>query len=379
MTADQSGSVTGMLEAAGQGDKAAIGQLYGMLYPELRSLAHQRVRNHNNLQMLDTTSLVHESYLRLVKAGRINVENRKHFLAYAAHVMRSVVVDFVRHARTERQGGAELHVTLNSDVLDGVASPADEILRMHEFLEELAQVDQRLVSVIEMRYFAALDNDQIAEVLGVTDRTVRRDLEKARLLLLDALLVKRDAAEIAELSRLIDAALELPAEQRPTWIEQLPSEHDTLKPALRKLLAMPPAGNNTYTLSDVSQQVHVAMQGAAGAAESLEFKEGARVGPYELIRELGRGGMGTVWLARRTEGLTRRVVALKLPHPGMLHAEFAARMGRERDILESLAHPNIARLYDAGVTPAGQPYLALEYVEGVPLNVYCDKQAPGAA
>jgi RNA polymerase sigma factor (TIGR02999 family) len=185
---DQSGSVTGMLEAASQGDKTAIGQLYGMLYPELRNLAHQRVRNHNNLQMLDTTSLVHESYLRLVKAGRIEVENRKHFLAYAAHVMRSVVVDFVRHARTAKQGGADLHVTLNSDVIDGVASPADEILRLHEFLEELAQVDARLVSVIEMRYFAALDNEQIAEVLGVTDRTVRRDLEKARLLLLDALL-----------------------------------------------------------------------------------------------------------------------------------------------------------------------------------------------
>jgi eukaryotic-like serine/threonine-protein kinase len=189
--------------------------------------------------------------------------------------------------------------------------------------------------------------------------------------------LKRGAAEIAELSRLIDAALELPPEQRPTWIEQLPAEHDTLKPALRKLLAMPAAGNSTYTLSDVSQQVHVAMQGAAGAAESLEFKEGARVGPYELIRELGRGGMGTVWLARRTEGLTRRVVALKLPHPGMLHAEFAARMGRERDILESLAHPNIARLYDAGVTPAGQPYLALEYIEGRPIGAYCDEKQLG--
>jgi RNA polymerase sigma factor (TIGR02999 family) len=188
MTADESGSVTGMLEAAGRGDKTAIGQLYGLLYPELRALAHQRVRSHNNLQMLDTTSLVHESYLRLVKAGGVDVENRRHFLAYAAHVMRSVVVDFVRHARTEKQGGGDLHVTLNSDVIDSVPSPADEILRLHEFLEELAQVDQRLVNVIEMRYFAALDNDQIAEVLGVTDRTVRRDLEKARLLLLDALL-----------------------------------------------------------------------------------------------------------------------------------------------------------------------------------------------
>ena len=125
--------------------------------------------------------------------------------------------------------------------------------------------------------------------------------------------MKRNAAEIAELSRLLDAALELPPEQRDTWIEQLPATQDTLKPALRKLLAMPPAGNNTYTLSDVSQQVQAAMQGAAGAAETLEFKQGARVGPYELIRELGRGGMGTVWLARRTEGLTRRTVALKLP------------------------------------------------------------------
>ncbi len=187
MTANEPGSVTGMIEAAGHGDKAAIGQLYGLLYPELRNLAHQRVRRHDNLQMLDTTSLVHESYLRLVNAGRINVENRRHFLAYAAHVMRSVVVDFVRHRGTERAGGDELHITLNSDVIDAVASPADEILRLHEFLEELAQVDQRLVSVIEMRYFAALDNEQIADVLGVTDRTVRRDLEKARLLLLDAL------------------------------------------------------------------------------------------------------------------------------------------------------------------------------------------------
>lgn len=189
--------------------------------------------------------------------------------------------------------------------------------------------------------------------------------------------MKRGAAELAELSRLIDVALELPADQRSTWIEQLPADQDTLKPALRKLLAMPPAGNHTYTLSDVSHQVQVALQGAAGAAESLQFAPGARVGPYELIRELGRGGMGTVWQARRTEGLTRRVVALKLPHPGLLHAEFAARMERERDILESLAHPNIARLYDAGVTAAGQPWLALEYVEGVPIDVYCDTRRLG--
>ncbi|MEO8019750.1 MAG: serine/threonine-protein kinase [Pseudomonadota bacterium] len=189
--------------------------------------------------------------------------------------------------------------------------------------------------------------------------------------------MKRSAAEIATLSGLIDAALDLPLEERSTWIEQLPSAHDTLKPALRRLLTVQPASDSDDTLGDVSRQVQAAIAGAAGATEALEFKEGARVGPYELMRELGRGGMGTVWLARRTEGLTRRVVALKLPHPGLLHGEFAARMARERDILESLAHPNIARLHDAGMTPAGQPYLALEYIEGVPITAYCDQKRLG--
>ena len=187
MAVETTGAVTEMLAAAGQGDRVAIGKLYSILYPELRDLAHQRVRNMHNMTVLDTTSLVHESYLRLVKTGKIAVENRKHFLGYAARVMRSVVVDFVRQASAQRRGGDELHVTLNSNVVDSVESPADEIIRLHEFLNELAIVDQRLVSVVEMRYFAALENDEIAECLGVTARTVRRDLEKARLLLRDAL------------------------------------------------------------------------------------------------------------------------------------------------------------------------------------------------
>ena len=186
MTADTHNQLTDVLAAAGKGDRGAIGQLYAMLYPELRAQAHRRVRNMANMSVLDTTSLVHESYLRLVKAGTIQIENRGHFLAYAAHVMRSVVVDFVRQSRSQRSGGNQLHVTLSSSLLDSVASPGDEVIRLDEFLEELAAVDPRLVNVVEMRYFAALENEQIAESLGVTDRTVRRDLEKVRLLLLDA-------------------------------------------------------------------------------------------------------------------------------------------------------------------------------------------------
>ena len=136
----------------------------------------------NSNAIIDTTSLVHESYLKLIKTGSLDVDNRNQFMAYAASVMRSVVVDFVRHSLAQQRGGGQVHVTLNSNVFDTVESPADEILRLSDFLDVLKGVDPRLVTVVEMRYFAALENTEIAESLGITDRTVRRDLEKARLL-----------------------------------------------------------------------------------------------------------------------------------------------------------------------------------------------------
>ena len=186
MGTENAGEVTQMLTAAAGGDRAAIDQLYVILYPELRALAHKRVRSSNNAEVLNTTSLVHESYLRFVKAGKVAVESHGQFLAYAARVMRSVVVDYVRNAQAQRRGGKHWHVTLDTNLGESMESPADEIIRLHDLLNELAGVDGRLVSVVEMRYFAALENDEIAECLGVTGRTVRRDLEKVRILLLDA-------------------------------------------------------------------------------------------------------------------------------------------------------------------------------------------------
>jgi serine/threonine-protein kinase len=97
---------------------------------------------------------------------------------------------------------------------------------------------------------------------------------------------------------------------------------------------------------------------------------GAEVGPYRLLRPINEGGMGSVWLAERSDGTLKRTVALKRPHVSWTGA-LAARMAHERDVLASLEHPNIARLYDAGVDALGRPYLALEYVEGQPIDAYC--------
>jgi eukaryotic-like serine/threonine-protein kinase len=183
--------------------------------------------------------------------------------------------------------------------------------------------------------------------------------------------LKRDPAELKVLSKLLDDALALTPSERETWIENLPPTFEGLKPTLRKLLFS--TAPETGDVVRFGQHVSAAVEGTL--AETANLRTGAAIGAYELIRELGRGGMGMVWLARRTEGLTNRLVALKLPHADFFHARLAERLVRERDILESLTHPNIARLYDAGVTSTGQPFLALEYIEGTPLTTYCDKRS----
>jgi RNA polymerase sigma factor (TIGR02999 family) len=181
-------SLTDVLRRAQQGDSAAVQAVFDTTYGELRGLARARLRRGVPNTLLDTTSLVHEAYLRFADSGRLNVRDREHFLKYASHVMRSVIVDFVRERRAERRGGDAVHVTLNSEIGDAASTASeDEILGVHAALEALASVDGRLVQVVEMRYFAGMTETEIAAALGVNDRTVRRDWHKARLLLADAL------------------------------------------------------------------------------------------------------------------------------------------------------------------------------------------------
>jgi RNA polymerase sigma factor (TIGR02999 family) len=160
----------------------ATQELFSLLYNDLRRLAHARLQRNEPITLLDTTSLVHETFLRVLKSGRIEVSERPRFLAYAAQVMRSVIVDFVRQRHAERRGGDDPRVPLDA-AAEGVPAADEEILRVSEALEELAKVDERLVKIVEMRYFGGFTEEDIALALGVTERTVRRDWQKARLLL----------------------------------------------------------------------------------------------------------------------------------------------------------------------------------------------------
>jgi RNA polymerase sigma factor (TIGR02999 family) len=180
-------SLTDLIRLARDGDEAALRGLFDAAYQDLHRLARRRLTYNARGVLLDTTSLVHESYLRFANAGELNVTDRQHFLRYAANVMRSVIVDFVRERRAERRGGAAPHVTLNTQAHAEGLQGEDEILRVHEALNELSRYDERLVRVVEMRYFAGMTEIEIADALGITDRTVRRDWEKARLLLAEAL------------------------------------------------------------------------------------------------------------------------------------------------------------------------------------------------
>jgi serine/threonine protein kinase len=166
------------------------------------------------------------------------------------------------------------------------------------------------------------------------------------------------------LSKLLDEVLALPPAEREGWLRALPAEHWALRETLRRLLEVQ-AGIETRPFLDTLPKLTTASTPVSGLVT------GDEVGRYRLLEELGTGGMGCVWLAERADGQLKRKIALKLPR--MVWADdLATRMARERDILGALDHPNIARLYDAGVDEKGRPYLALEYVEGQRIDAYCD-------
>ncbi|WP_088287137.1 serine/threonine-protein kinase [Ideonella sp. A 288] len=166
-----------------------------------------------------------------------------------------------------------------------------------------------------------------------------------------------DAAQWPRLSALLDQALALPEAERSAWLAALPAEHADLRGVLQDMLH--PVSRAGLTLPGL------------GDGDEDAWHTGDTVGPYRLDSLLGQGGMGSVWLAQRADGVLQRPVALKLPRAAAMRPGLAERMARERDLLASLTHPNIARLHDAGLAADGQPWLALELVAGERIDTHC--------
>jgi len=180
------GEITERLLALRGGDKEALNQIVPLVYGRLRAMAHARLTGRDPGASLDTTGLVHEAYLRLVDQSRVEWRDRQHFFAVAALAMRQIVVDRARRRGALKRGGG-VSVALLDEAASGVEARAEEILALDQALERLGALNERLVKMVELRFFAGLSIEETAEALGVESRTVNRDWRVARALLFQML------------------------------------------------------------------------------------------------------------------------------------------------------------------------------------------------
>ena len=174
--------ITELLQHVAAGDRAGIDAVFAALYPDLKRIARARLHQQGQGGGMHTTTLVHESFMRLAQANTLRLQDRRHFFAYAAKVMRNIIIDSAREHLAERRGGGAEHVTLGDAEVEQVAA-ADggaELVMMHDALHALEAVDPDLAELVEMRYFGGYSEQEIAELQGVTERTVRRRWDKAR-------------------------------------------------------------------------------------------------------------------------------------------------------------------------------------------------------
>jgi RNA polymerase sigma factor (TIGR02999 family) len=177
------GEITRLLRSAASGNANAREALFAVAYPGLEKMARARLRDGGRNTLLDTRGLVHESYLRYVKGGELRAEDRRAFYAFASQVMRSVIVSSARERTAEKRGAGQRPLTLTMQMAEKLPAGEDEILRVHDALDSLEEVDARLAQVVQMRYFGGYSELEIAETLEVTERTVQRLWLKARLML----------------------------------------------------------------------------------------------------------------------------------------------------------------------------------------------------
>ena len=178
--------ITQCLDAARGGDRGALDRVLSTLYNELHAMARRQLAGQYG-QTLDATALVHEAYLKLIGRREVQFDDRAHFFAYAASAMRSVVVDYARQRMAQKRGGDLHRVTELPDDVEGGLRLDEDMLALDTALTKLADVDPKLAQVVELRYFGGLSEQEIADLLKRSERSIRRDWQKARMYLLASL------------------------------------------------------------------------------------------------------------------------------------------------------------------------------------------------
>lgn len=180
------GDITHLVAALRSGDREALDRLFAQLYEQLHERAHNQLSRAQSGETLSTTVLVHETWLRFVgpDGARIAPADRGHFFALAAKAMRQIIIDHARRANAQKRGGGAVLTGVTIDALPGPAS-APNLVALDEALDELAQLNERLAKIVELKFFAGLTVEEMADVLGVSTRTVKRDWLKAKGFLFD--------------------------------------------------------------------------------------------------------------------------------------------------------------------------------------------------
>jgi RNA polymerase sigma factor (TIGR02999 family) len=171
--------LTGLLIEWRRGDAAALDKLTPLVYDEIRRIAHRYMQSERKGHTLQTTALVHEAYLRLADQQKIQWQDRAHFFAVTAQVMRRILIDHARRRRYAKRGGGTQQVTFDESFAM-TSQRARELAALDEALDDLAKIDPRKSRVVELRYFGGLNLEEAAEVLGVSVMTVRRDWRAAK-------------------------------------------------------------------------------------------------------------------------------------------------------------------------------------------------------
>jgi RNA polymerase sigma factor (TIGR02999 family) len=179
VTEKSSADITQLLLAWGNGDQKALDELMPLVYAKLRKLAKNYMRGQRPGHTLQTTALVNEAYLRLIDSSRVNWQNRTHFFAISAQLMRRVLVDFARAKTSLKRGGERIQVTLD-EKLETPSEERTDLVALDEALQKLAEMNERQAKIVELRYFGGLSEEEIGETLGISYRTVRRDWNIAK-------------------------------------------------------------------------------------------------------------------------------------------------------------------------------------------------------